>query len=288
MTKQYLNLVQNILKNGVRQKTRNGYTIATIGETLRFPLRNHKIPLLTTKKMAWKACLYELLWFIRGETDNRLLLKDNVRIWSPNASREFLDSRGLHHLEEHDLGPIYGHQWRNFNASYKNCHENYADKGVDQLQNIVDSLKSTTERSSRRLILSAWNPLQLDEMALPPCHTLAQFHVTNDNELSCSLYQRSGDVGLGIPFNIASYSFLTHILAHHCDLRAKEFIHFIGNAHIYEDHKIALNTQSARKPKTAPELRIHTNHNNISNYSIKDFEIINYDPHSAIQMAMRP
>ena len=288
MTKQYLNLVQNILKNGVRQKTRNGYTIATIGETLRFPLRNHKIPLLTTKKMAWKACLYELLWFIRGETDNRLLLKDNVRIWSPNASREFLDSRGLHHLEEHDLGPIYGHQWRNFNASYKNCHENYADKGVDQLQNIVDSLKSTTERSSRRLILSAWNPLQLDEMALPPCHTLAQFHVTNDNELSCSLYQRSGDVGLGIPFNIASYSFLTHILAHHCDLRAKEFIHFIGNAHIYEDHQIALNIQSRREPKTIPELRIYGKHNNISNYSIENFEIIDYDPHSAIQMIMRP
>lgn len=288
MTKQYLNLVQNILKNGVRQKTRNGYTIATIGETLRFPLRNHKIPLLTTKKMAWKACLYELLWFIRGETDNRLLLKDNVRIWSPNASREFLDSRGLHHLKEHDLGPIYGHQWRNFNAPYKNCHENYADKGVDQLQNIVDSLKSTTERSSRRLILSAWNPLQLDEMALPPCHTLAQFHVTNDNELSCSLYQRSGDVGLGIPFNIASYSFLTHILAHHCDLRAKEFIHFIGNAHIYEDHQIALNIQSRREPKTTPELRICGKHYNISNYSIEDFKIIDYEPHSAIQMIMRP
>ena len=288
MTKQYLNLVQNILKNGVRQKTRNGYTIATIGETLRFPLRNHKIPLLTTKKMAWKACLYELLWFIRGETDNRLLLKDNVRIWSPNASREFLDSRGLHHLKEHDLGPIYGHQWRNFNAPYKNCHENYADKGVDQLQNIVDSLKCPYKRSSRRLILSAWNPLQLDEMALPPCHTLAQFHVTNDNELSCSLYQRSGDVGLGIPFNIASYSFLTHILAHHCDLRAKEFIHFIGNAHIYEDHQIALNIQSGRKPKTVAELRIHAKHNNISNYSIEDFKIIDYEPHSAIQMIMRP
>jgi len=288
MTKQYLALVQKILKNGVSQKTRNGYTIATIGETLRFPLNNKEIPLLTTKKMAWKACLHELFWFMRGETDNRLLLKDDVRIWSPNASREFLDSRGLYHLEEHDLGPIYGHQWRNFNAPYKNCHENYADKGVDQLQNIVDSLKSTTERSSRRLILSAWNPLQLDEMALPPCHTLAQFHVTNDDELSCSLYQRSGDVGLGIPFNIASYSFLTHILAHHCGLRAKEFIHFIGNAHIYEDHKIALNIQSGRNPKPSPKLRIRAKHDDISNYSIDDFKIIDYNPYSAIEMIMRP
>ena len=207
---------------------------------------------------------------MRGETDNRLLLKDNVQIWSPNASREFLDSRGLYHLEEHDLGPIYGHQWRNFNAPYKNCHESYTDKGVDQLQNIVDS------------------PLQLDEMALPPCHTLAQFHVTNDVELSCSLYQRSGDVGLGIPFNIASYSFLTHILAHHCGLRAKEFIHFIGNAHIYEDHKIALNIQSRRKPKPNPELRIRAKHDDISKYSINDFKIIDYDPYSSIAMKMRP
>ena len=288
MTKQYLNLIHKILKNGVSQKTRNGYTIATIGETLRFPLCNNQIPLLTTKKIAWKTCLHELLWFMRGETDNRLLLKNNVRIWSPNASREFLDSRGLYHLEENDLGPIYGHQWRNFNAPYKNCHENYTDKGVDQLQNIVDSLKNTTERSSRRLILSAWNPLQLNEMALPPCHTLTQFHVTNDNDLSCSLYQRSGDVGLGIPFNIASYSFLTHILAHHCDLRAKEFIHFIGNAHIYEDHKIALKIQSARKPKTTPKLKICAKHNNISNYNIDNFKIIDYDPHSTIEMIMRP
>ena len=288
MTKQYLNLVQKILKHGTRQDTRNGYTYASIGETLRFSLRDHKIPLLTTKKIAWKTCLYELLWFMRGETDNRLLLKDNVRIWSPNASREFLDSRGLQHLEENDLGPVYGHQWRHFNAPYKSCHDNYENQGVDQLQNIVDSLSDKTKRSSRRLILSAWNPLQLDEMALPPCHTLAQFHVTNDTELSCSLYQRSGDVGLGIPFNIASYSFLTHLLARHCGLRAKEFIHFIGNAHIYEGHEVGLKIQSGRAPKVMPELRIRTKHPNISNYGIDDFRIIDYNPYSTIKMTMRP
>ena len=289
MTRQYLALVQEILKNGIVQKTRNGNAYTSIGQMLRFSLKNNNIPLLTTKKLAWKTCLYELLWFMRGETDNRLLLKDNVRIWSPNASREFLDSRGLYHLEEHDLGPIYGHQWRNFNAPYKNCHENNADKGVDQLQNIVDSLKSTTERSSRRLILSAWNPLQLDEMALPPCHTLAQFHVTNDNELSCSLYQRSGDVGLGIPFNIASYSFLTHILAHHCDLIPKEFIHFIGNAHIYDDHEVGLNIQLMRTPMDTPKLTICKKpYSDISDYKIGDFEILDYNPYSSIKMELRP
>ena len=289
MTRQYLALVQEILTNGIVQKTRNGNAYTSIGQMLRFSLKNNNIPLLTTKKLAWKTCLYELLWFMRGETDNRLLLKDNVRIWSPNASREFLDSRGLYHLEEHDLGPIYGHQWRNFNAPYKNCHENNADKGVDQLQNIVDSLKSTTERSSRRLILSAWNPLQLDEMALPPCHTLAQFHVTNDNELSCSLYQRSGDVGLGIPFNIASYSFLTHILAHHCGLIPKEFIHFIGNAHIYDDHEVGLNIQLMRTPMDTPKLTICKKpYSDISDYKIGDFEILDYNPYSSIKMELRP
>ena len=201
-----------------------------------FSLENNVLPLLTTKKVAWKTCLRELLWFVRGETNNKILTDQKCNIWKGNASREFLDSRGLTHLREDDLGPIYGHQWRHFNARYTTCDEDYIGKGVDQLQNIIDLLKNPETRSSRRMIMSAWNPEQLDEMALPPCHILLQFNVTQCNKLSCSMYQRSGDVGLGVPFNIASYSFLTYMIAKHCDLEPYEFIYHIGNAHIYDDH----------------------------------------------------
>ena len=234
--RQYLDLVQNIIKNGTVEKTRNGVTRTLLGQSMRFDLTNNKMPLLTTKKMAWKTCLRELLWFINGKTSNDILKEQNVKIWNDNASRDFLNSRNLFHLKEGDLGPVYGHQWRHFNAKYTDCDEDYTGQGVDQLQNVIDMLKDPNERKSRRIIMSAWNPLQLDEMALPPCHILCQFHVMGEDELSCSLYQRSGDVGLGIPFNIASYSFLTHLLAVHCQLKPKEFIHHIGNAHIYEDH----------------------------------------------------
>ena len=286
--KQYLNLIKRILKKGSIQKTRNGMTQSLIGETMRFSLKDNKIPLLTTKHIPWKTCLRELLWFIGGKTDNKILLKKNVRIWSGNASREFLNSRGLYHLEENDLGPIYGHQWRYFNAPYKTCEDDYTGQGVDQLQNIITSLQDKKERYSRRLILSAWNPLQLNEMALPPCHILAQFHVTNGDSLSCSLYQRSGDVGLGIPFNIASYSFLTHLLAHHCHLKPAEFIHFIGNAHIYDDHQEPLLEQILRVPKEAPKVIINAYHEDISDYKVSNFEVVDYDSAPPIKMEMRP
>ena len=213
----YLNLIRQIIKSGRKQVGRNGTTYMSIGETLRFSLENNKIPLMTTKKLAWRVCLKELLWFINGDTNNKILKEQNVKIWNGNGTREFLDSRGLNYLKEDDLGPVYGHQWRFWNASYSKefgCLENYKGKGIDQLQNIIDEIKISKEtgESSRRMIMSAWNPEQLDEMALPPCHVLSQYHLV-DNRLSCTLYQRSGDVGLGIPFNIASYSFLTHLLA---------------------------------------------------------------------------
>ena len=288
--KQYLGLISSILDKGEFQQGRNGNVYSSIGKSMRFSLKNNTMPLLTTKKVAWKTCLKELLWFIKGDTNNKLLKDDNVGIWNGNGTREFLDSRRLYHLNEDDLGPVYGHQWRFWNAPYSKklgCSENYDGKGIDQLQNIIDTLNHPTDKYSRRIIMSAWNPEQLNEMALPPCHVLSQFKVTNDNELSCILYQRSGDIGLGIPFNIASYSFLTHLLAKHCNLKAKEFIHFIGDAHIYDDHCNVLKQQINREPYSFPQITIENTHDNINNYEVKDFTIKNYKYHNALKMDMR-
>ena len=283
--KQYLYLLKNIMENGEIIKGRNGITKTLFGTSMRFPL-DKQIPLLTTKKMAWKTCIKELLWFIRGETDNKILKKQNVNIWNKNGTREFLDSRGLHYLKEDELGPIYGHQWRKFNAPYYNSFDNFPNHGIDQLGNIIKQLKCPKERLSRRIILSAWNPQQIDQMALPPCHILSQFHVNNNNELSCSLYQRSGDVGLGVPFNIASYSILTYILAKHCGLKPKEFIHFIGNAHIYEEHEEELLKQIIRKPYNFPKLTIKNKYDKIEEYKLEDFIIKDYKYDEKVKMDM--
>jgi thymidylate synthase len=289
--KQYLRLVSKIIDDSNNtQCGRNGNVYSSIGESMRFSLKNNTIPLLTTKRVAWKTCLKELLWFIRGDTNNRNLKEQNVTIWNGNATREYLDSRNLQHLKEDDLGPVYGHQWRFWNAPYSKefgCLETYKDKGIDQLQNIIDTLNHPTERYSRRIIMSAWNPEQLDEMALPPCHVLSQFKVTNNDELTCILYQRSGDVGLGVPFNIASYSFLTHLLANHCNLKAKEFIHFIGDAHIYDDHCDILRQQILREPYSFPQLIINNTYDDINEYSLADFSLENYKYYDALKMDMR-
>lgn len=284
---QYINLIQTILENGHNESGRNGNVKAIFGTSMRFNLSNNKIPILTTKKLAWKTCLKELLWFISGSTDNKILKQKNVKIWNENASREFLDSRGLQHLEEDDLGPVYGHQWRFFNAPYDNCRTDYTNKGVDQLKYIIDSLKDPNTRTSRRLIMSAWNPQQLDQMALPPCHVLAQFNVFDHDKLSVALYQRSGDVGLGVPFNIASYAFLTHLIAHHCNLKASEFVYFLGNAHIYDDHIETLKIQKNNIPMELPTLSIINNYESIDQYSIDDFVVENYNHHNELKMNMR-
>ena len=289
---QYLSLLKNIIKNGVMEKGRNGITYTQIGGMMRFSLKNNQIPIMTTKKMAWRVCLKELLWFMNGDTNNELLQEENVKIWNDNATREFLDSRGLYHLRENDLGPVYGHQWRFWNAPYSReygCFEDYRGKGIDQLQNIIDDLNESkiTGETSRRMIMTAWNPEQIDEMALPPCHVLSQFHITEGNQLSCTLYQRSADMGLGVPFNIASYSFLTHILAKHCDLEAKEFIHFIGNAHIYDDHIDSLEEQIENEPYDPPNLIISEKKEKIEDYKFDDFIIENYNYHKPIKMKMR-
>ena len=297
---QYLNNLANILENGTWEEGRNGRTKCIFGSSMRFSLKDGTIPILTTKKTAWKSCLKELLWFIRGETDNKILKKQNVHIWDANGSREFLDSRGLNLYPEDMLGPIYGYQWRYYNANY-NCfngarlfNENEPDifsnrkevTGIDQLQQIIEMLKDPVQRMSRRLIMTAWNPAQLDEMALPPCHVMCQFNVHDGNKLSCALYQRSCDFFLGIPFNIASYSMLTHLIAKHCGLEAYEFVHFMGNCHLYENAIDAVKLQLEREPHSFPTVSIKQVRENINDYLVEDFEIHNYVSHEAIKVAM--
>lgn len=283
---QYLNLIHDIIETGVLEKGRNGVTKSIFGASMVFSLTSGKIPILTTKRTAWKTCFKELLWFIRGDTNNAHLQKEGVHIWDANGSREFLDSRGLINNREGDLGPVYGHQWRHFNAAYSNCDTDYSEQGVDQLENIIKQLKNPEMRTSRRMIMTAWNPCQLDEMALPPCHILCQFNVHDGNKLSCALYQRSGDVGLGVPFNIASYSAFTHIIAKHCDLEAYEFVYHLGNAHIYEEHIDSLTKQLERTPYEFPRIEIREKREKIENYTIDDIKISDYKSHEIIPMKM--
>jgi len=284
---QYLDLIKTIIEKGSDEHGRNGNVRVYIGATMRFSLRENIVPFLTTKKLAWKTCLKELLWFLKGSTNNKLLKEENVHIWDDNGSRDFLDSRGLSHLEEDDLGPVYGHQWRHFNAKYSDCHTDYSGKGVDQLAHIIKQLKRPETRTSRRLVMSAWNPCQIDEMALPPCHVLCQFNVVNGNELSCCLYQRSGDVGLGVPFNIASYSLLTRIIASICGLKATEFVYFLSNAHIYDDHLESLKEQIQREPLPFPKVFINKQLTDVDSIGIDNFELRDYQYHSKINMKMR-
>ena len=283
---QYLQLIRQICDSGTEEQSRNGKVLSIFGNMMRFSLKDGQIPFLTTKKVAWKTCFKELMWFVKGSTSNHELKKQNVHIWDANGSREFLDSRNLPY-EEDDLGPVYGHQWRHFNANYSNCHEDYKGTGVDQLQNVISMLKDPTQRNSRRMVISAWNPCQLDEMALPPCHVLFQFHVSREKYLHCSMYQRSGDVGLGVPFNIASYSMLTHIIAKHCDLIPCEFVYFLGNAHIYEDHIEPLKEQIKRVPYSFPKIQIKNKYENIEAYTLEDITWIDeYTFHEQIKMNM--
>jgi len=280
---QYLNLLNDILENGTWEEGRNGRVKTVFGRSMRFSLKDDKIPIITARK----TCLKELLWFIRGETDNKILKEQGVHIWDANGSREFLDSRGLIHYEVDELGPIYGRQWRQFNALCDPYGKKYdGSKGVDQLQQIIDALKDPKERFSRRLIMTAWNPIQLPLMALPPCHILCQFNVHDGNKLSCLMLQRSSDFYLGIPFNIASYSLLTHLLAKHCGLEAYEFVHFMGNCHLYENAIDAAKLQLTREPYEFPTVSIKQIRDNINDYQVSDFEIHNYKCHEQIKVEM--
>lgn len=237
MNELIINLFVNIGKK--RADRTNVGTISIFGAQMRYNLRG-QFPLLTTKRVFWRAVVEELLWFIQGKTDAKLLQAKNVHIWDGNSTREFLDKSGFTDRAEGDLGPVYGFQWRHFGAEYKTCNDNYDNQGIDQLNDVINKIK--TNPNDRRIIMSAWNPIDLPKMALPPCHCFVQFYVA-DNELSCHLYQRSADMGLGVPFNIASYALLTYLIAHVTDLKPGDFVHTLGDTHVYLNHVEPLKEQ---------------------------------------------
>lgn len=280
---QYLNLMNNILINGDNIQTRNSEVFSTFGERMIFDL-SEGFPLLTTKKMGYKTILRELLWFISGSTSNQALNDVNVHIWDKNASREFLDSRGLKDYPVGDLGPVYGFQWRHFGESYFGMHYKY-ENGVDQLKYVIDQIKN--DPTSRRIILSAWNPVDLDKMALPPCHVMCQFNVDIKNKkLNCQLYQRSGDMFLGVPFNIASYSFLLSIIAKITGYQPGKFIHILGDSHIYSNHTDAVKKQMIRIPYKFPTLVISDELTDIDSIKEEYFTIENYKYYEKIEAEM--
>jgi len=248
---EYLDMLSEIITKGSLCESRNGNTISIFGGKMEFNMSDG-FPLLTTKQMPWKTILRELLWFLSGSTDNKELNKQKVHIWDGNASKEYLETRGLKY-KEGDLGPIYGFQWRYFGAQYRTCDDNYGGQGVDQINYVINEIINNP--SSRRIIMSAWNPLDLDKMSLPPCHVMCQFHVDQkNNKLDCQLYQRSGDMFLGVPFNIASYSFLLYIISKLTGYTPGRFIHIFGDCHIYENHIEQVKLQLERRPRPFPTL----------------------------------
>jgi len=281
---QYLELVREIIEKGKHRgdRTQTG-TLSKFGAQLRFSLRDNVFPLLTTKRVFWRGVAEELLWFVSGKTNSNLLKDKKIGIWDGNSSREYLDKIGLGHREEGDLGPVYGFQWRHFGAEYKDMHADYTGKGIDQLAAAIETIKTNPE--DRRIIVSAWNPADLGKMALPPCHMFCQFYVAN-GELSCQMYQRSADMGLGVPFNIASYALLTRLVAQVCGLKPGEFVHTIGDAHVYSNHVEALKEQLTRIPATFPKLFINPDKKGIDDFVFEDFKIEGYAPQENIKMKM--
>lgn len=260
---------------------------------LRFSLSNNKLPLLTTKRVFLRAVTTELLWFISGSTSSLALSSAGITIWDGNGSRKNLDALGFTSRADGDLGPVYGFQWRHFGAKYVDATTDYTGQGVDQLADVLRKIRNAPH--DRRIILSAWNPADLDKMVLPPCHMFAQFYVSNidgpgKRQLSCCLYQRSADVGLGVPFNIASYALLTHIIAHAVGYEAKEFVHCLGDAHVYRDHVEALKVQLNRTPRSWPTVRFGTpgagGINEVDKMKVEDVIVEGYDPWAAIKMTM--
>lgn len=282
--KQYIDLCKTILEKGVKKEDRTGTgTISIFGYQMRFDL-NEGFPLLTTKKVHLKSIIHELLWFISGSTNIKYLVDNNVRIWndwpykaysnSPEFKGETIEEFASKIKESAEfaqkwgnLGPVYGKQWRDFN-------------GVDQLKDIIETIKVNPD--SRRLILCAWNPEDVPQMALPPCHCLVQFYVVN-NKLSCQLYQRSADVFLGVPFNIASYALLTMMIARECNLELGDFVHTLGDAHIYLNHIEQVEKQIKRSLRPLPQMVLNPNVKSVFDFKYEDFELLNYNPHSGLK-----
>ena len=261
--KQYLDLLKTILEKGTKKQDRTGTgTISYFGYQMRFPL-SEGFPLVTTKKVHLKSIIYELLWFLNGDTNVKYLQDNGVRIWN-----EWADENG-------DLGPVYGYQWRHWRTPQ--------GTDVDQIKNLIEGLKNNPD--SRRHIVSAWNPADVDDMALPPCHTMFQFYV-NDNRLSCQLYQRSGDSFLGVPFNIASYALLTMMVAQVCGFELGDFVHTIGDAHIYLNHLEQVNLQLSREPYPLPTMKLNPEVKDIFAFKYEDFSLENYQCHPTIKGAI--
>lgn len=255
--KQYLDLLHDIMENGYDKPNRTGVdTRSVFGRSMRFDL-NQGFPLITTKKIHLKSVIYELLWFIKGDTNIKFLQDNGVRIWN-----EWADENG-------NLGPVYGVQWRNWN-----------NDGIDQLQELINKLKNNPD--DRRMIVSAWNPSQLDKMALPPCHMFYQCYVA-DGKLSMLMYQRSCDMFLGVPFNIASYALLTMMLAQVCGLKLGEYIHVLGDAHIYHNHFAQVREQLAREPYPLPQMHLNPEVKNIEDFKFEDFTLEGYQCHPTIK-----
>lgn len=283
--KQYLELCEQVLKNGIKKDDRtNTGTISYFGCQTRYNL-SEGFPLLTTKKMHLKSIIHELLWFISGDTNIKYLCDNKVRIWDdwPFENYKSSDDYQGETIKEFaekirqdkdfalnygELGPVYGKQWRDF-------------FGVDQIENLIDQIKKNPY--SRRLIVSAWNPAKIDEMALPPCHAFFQFYVSGDKKLSCQLYQRSADIFLGVPFNIASYSLLLMMVAQVTGYEVGEFVHTLGDAHIYSNHIEQVNTQLSREPKSLPKMKINPEIKSIFDFKYEDFELVDYESHSRIK-----
>jgi thymidylate synthase len=258
--KQYLDLCKHILHNGTKKEDRTGTgTISTFGYQMRYDL-TEGFPVVTTKKLHLRSIIHELLWFLSGDTNIKYLQENGVRIWN-----EWADENG-------DLGPVYGYQWRSWPTP--------DGKSIDQITKVVEQIKNNPD--SRRLIVSAWNVANVDSMALPPCHTMFQFYVA-EGKLSCQLYQRSADVFLGVPFNIASYALLTMMVAQVCDLEPGEFIHTLGDAHIYTNHLDQVKLQLGREPKNLPRMEINKEVKSLFDFTYEDFTLVGYDPHPAIK-----